>query len=213
MRTTTPEESRISETSRTTDINREGRITLTKAAFASVFDALYPNPDDSGDPHNPFGPFGPGGPVMQKWLWAMLNPQPLPPGPDPYARFSWAALNPQPLPPGPDPYRWGFLARALINRAAAQQQFVEVLGDEQSERSIIIIGGQIAEVIDDWCGTPVPGHHGPRPHALDLLAAGAQFQKAAGALSNSPLRSAFASAADKLFNAGLSRMENRSAGA
>jgi hypothetical protein len=192
---------------------RDGQtVTLTKSAFASAFDSvLYPNPDDSGDPHNPFGPFGPGGPIMQKWLWAMLNPQPLPPGPDPYARFGWAALNPQPLPPGPDPYRWSFMARALIDRAAAQQQFVEVLGSEQSQRSIIIVGGQIADAIDDWCGTPVPGHHGPRPHAIGLLAAAAQFQKASDAMRNTPLQSVFASAADKLFKTGLSRLESQTA--
>src|SRR6266513_1097661 len=97
--------SRISQENRTGSSTRTGQITLTKSAFASLLDTvLYPNPDDTGDPHNPFGPYGPGGPVMQKLLWAALNPQPLPPGPDPYARLSWAALNPQPLPPGPDPY-------------------------------------------------------------------------------------------------------------
>jgi len=114
-------------------------ITLTRSAFARMLNSvLYPNPDDSGNPSNPFGPFGPGGPVMQRWLWAALNPQPLPPGPDPYAELSWVALNPQPLPPGPDPYRAAFAARGVISRAAAQYDMAEVLGDEQSERSIII---------------------------------------------------------------------------
>ena len=148
---------------------------------------------------------------MQKWLWAMLNPQPLPPGPDPYARLSWAALNPQPLPPGPDAHRWAFLARALIDRAAAQQQLVEVFGNEQSQRGIIIVGGQVAEVIDDWCGTPVPGHHGPKPHATGLLAAAAQFQKASDLTRNTSLKSIFASTADKLFKTGLSRLESQTA--
>jgi len=211
MQTTKIEKSRSNENTRTPESNEDGRITLTKSAFASLLDSFYPNPDDSGDPHNPFGPFGPGGPVMQKWLWAMLNPQPLPPGPDPYARLLWSALNPQPLPPGPDPYRWAFAARALIDRATAQQQFVELLGDEQLKRGIIIVGGKVTELIDDWCGTPVPGHHGPQPHALGLLAAGAQFQKAADAMSHSPLHSVFVSAADKLFKAGLLRLEGRSA--
>ena len=56
-------------------------ISLTHAAFASLLDTIfYPNPDDSGEPKNPFGPFGPAGPVTQRWMWAALNPQPLPPG-------------------------------------------------------------------------------------------------------------------------------------
>lgn len=204
-------EPRTTEKHTTGEITEGGQVSLTKASFARLLDSLlYPNPDDSGNPNGPFGPFGPGGPVMQQLLWAMLNPQPLPPGPDPYARFSWAALNPQPLPPGPDPYRSALAARGLIDRAVAQQQFTEVLGTEQSQRSIIIIGGHIQDAVDDWCGTPTPGHHGPRPHAVGLLAAGAQFQKAADMMSSNPLQSVFASAAEKLFKAGLSRLEGHS---
>ncbi len=166
-------------------------ITLTRSAFASMLNSvLYPNPDDSGNPSNPFGPFGPGGPVMQRWLWA--------------------ALNPQPLPPGPDPYRAAFAARVIISRAAAQYDMAEVLGDEQSERSIIIVGGKVSEIVDEWCGTPVPGHHGPGPHFIGLLAAGVQFQKAADTMRNSPLRSVFADAAGKLFKTGLAQMESHS---
>ena len=208
----TLEKSRISQENRTGSSTRTGQITLTKSAFASLLDTvLYPNPDDTGDPHNPFGPYGPGGPVMQKLLWAALNPQPLPPGPDPYARLLWAALNPQPLPPQPDPYRSAFIARAVISRAAAQSDLAEVLNPEQSERGIIIVSGKVRDIVDEWCGTPVPGHHGPGPHFISLLAAGAQFQKAADAMGKSPLRSVFTSAADQLFKTGLSRMENRSA--
>ena len=208
----TIEKSRTSEKNQTGESTRTAQITLTKTAFARLLDSvLYPNPDDTGDPHNPFGPFGPGGPVMQRWMWAMLNPQPLPPGPDPYARLSWIALNPQPLPPGPDPYRSAFAARALIDGAVMQQQFIELLGDEQSQRGIIIVGGRIQNVIDDWCGTRVPGHHGPRPHAIGLLAAGAQFQKAADTMSNNALQSVFASAAEQLFKTGLSRLDSHSA--
>jgi hypothetical protein len=193
------------------ETGRGGQITLTHTDLASMLNAiLYPNPDDSGDPHNPFGPYGPGGPVMEKLLWAMLNPQPLPPGPDPYRQLSWAMLNPQPLPPGPDPYRSAFFARIAIDRATAQQQFVEVLGSEQSERSIIIIGGRVRDIVDEWCGTRVPGHHGPRPHAVNLLAAAAQFQKAADSMRNNALQSVFASAAGQLFKTGISRLQGQS---
>ncbi len=91
--------SKTTQKSQTTGSARIGQITLTKTAFASLLDTVfYPNPDDSVNPNNPFGPFGPGGPVMQRWMWAALNPQPLPPGPDPYAELAWISLNPQPLP-------------------------------------------------------------------------------------------------------------------
>jgi hypothetical protein len=206
--------SRISEKNRTGSSTRTGQISLTKSAFASLLDSvLYPNPDDTGDPHNPFGPYGPGGPVMQKLLWAALNPQPLPPGPDPYARLLWAALNPQPLPPGPDPYRSAYLARTVIGVAVSQQQFAAVLaGDGQSQRSTEVIGSQIQEFVDEYCATHprhLPKPKGPRP--FDLLLAGAQFQKASDTMSKNPLRSIFASAADQLFKTGLSRIESPSA--
>ena len=200
---------RTVEKSRKAAVGRSEPLTLTGTAFARLLDSvLYPNPDDSGDPHNPFGPYGPGGPVMQRWLWAALNPQPLPPGPDPYASLNWAALNPQPLPPGPDPYRAAFIARAVIGRAAAQADLADVLSNQQSERSIIIVGGKVSDIVDEWCGTPVPGHHGPGPHFVSLLAAGAQFQKAADTM-RSPLRSVFASAAEQLFKVGVQKLERQ----
>ncbi len=200
MPSTTPQKSRRPQA---TPKPKIGPITLSATAFAGVLDAvLYPNPDDSG-------PLGPGGPVMQRWMWTALNPQPLPPGPDPYARLGWIALNPQPLPPGPDPYRSAFAARSVIEGAAAQHQLAEILGNEQSQRSIIIVGGKVRDIVDEWCGTPVPGHRGPRPHAVALLAAGAQFQKAAGTMRNNPLQSVFASAAGQLFKTGLSRIEHQ----
>jgi hypothetical protein len=202
---------RAVEPRRSTDTPRFGKITLTKTSLANLLDSvLYPNPDDPGDPNNPFGPYGPGGPVMQKWLWVLLNPQPLPPGPDPFQRFSWAMLNPQPLPPGPDPYRSAVLARAMIGRAVSQQQFAEVLENGQSDHSIGAIGAQISEFIDDYCGTRPPRRPGPRPRALDLLIAGAQFQKAADTMNDNPLQTVFSTAADQLFNAGLTRLENPS---
>jgi hypothetical protein len=141
-------------------------------------------------------------------LWAALNPQPLPPGPDPYSALAWAAINPQPLPPSPDPYRAAFAARAVITRAAAQADFAEVLGNRGSDKGIIIIGGKVSEIVDEWCGTPVPGHHGPGPHFVSLLAAGAQFQQAADSMRESELHSVFSSAAKKLFKTALSRMES-----
>jgi hypothetical protein len=141
-------------------------------------------------------------------LWAALNPQPLPPVASPYSDLAWVALNPQPLPPEPDPYRAAFAARAVITRAAAQADFAEVLGNKDSENGIIIVGGKVSDIVDDWCGTPVPGRHGPGPHFVSLLAAGAQFQRAADSMRDSALHSVFSSAAKKLFKTALSQMES-----
>jgi hypothetical protein len=207
-RTKATQSSRMSRQTTADDRRQSAELTLSSSAFARLLAGItYPNPDDSGNSHHHWGPFGPGGPVIQPWMWAALNPQPLPPGPDPYAQLSWAALNPQPLPPGPDPYRAAFTARAVIGRAAAQLDFADLLGDEQNERGIIIVSGKVMDIIEEWCGTPIPGHRGPHPHGIGLLAAGAQFQMAADTMRNSRLQSVFASAADKLFRAGLSRLQ------
>jgi hypothetical protein len=204
---TLPKQSRQSRA--TTKSGERDQINLSKSAFARLLDSIfYPNPDDSGSPRGPFGPFGPGGPVS-RLLWAALNPQPLPPGPDPYSDLAWVALNPQPLPPAPDPYRAAFAARAVIIRAATQADFVELLGNRGSENGIIVVGGKVNDIVDEWCGTPVPGHHGPGPHFVSLFAAGAQFQQAADSMRNSALGSVFASAATKLFKTAMSQMESQ----
>jgi hypothetical protein len=203
-------------------------IALTKASFVKLLDAmLYPNPDDPGDPRNPWGPYGPIGPVAQALRdlsWVLLNPQPLPPVagpvPDPWRRLLWALLNPQPLPPVagpvPDPWRSAFLARTVIDQAVAQYRSAEMLSAEQSERAFEAVRSYMREFVDDYCGTRPPRWPRPWPwppqldsvqlHPIDLLVAGAQFQKAAD--FDHPLRTDFSSAADQLFEAGLRRMEN-----
>ncbi|HEX4667614.1 MAG TPA: hypothetical protein VH207_13540 [Chthoniobacterales bacterium] len=185
------------------------QINISRSAFAGLLNSLfYPNPDDSGNPGGPFGPYGPGGPVS-RLLWAALNPQPLPPGPgDPYSELAWVALNPQPLPPGPDPYRSAFAARAVITRAAAQAEITDLLESKHSENGIAMISERVSDVVDDWCGTPVPGRHGPGPHFVSLLAAGAQFQSAADNMQKGELQSVFSAAATKLFKTALAKLEN-----
>ena len=89
-----------------------------------------------------------------------------------------------------------------------QADFAEVLGNKDSENGIIIVGGKVSDIVDDWCGTPVPGRHGPRPHFVSLLAAGAQFQRAADSMRDSALHAIFSSAAKKLFKTALSQMES-----
>lgn len=168
-------------------------ITLTKAALVKLLDE-YPNPDDSG-------PYGPIGPIIHFIIKELLE----------------SKLYPIPIPhvprPEPDPWRLAGLARMIIDQAVTQYQFASVsAGSELSEKAIAVARVYVHDAIDDWCGTrprkwPRPPKFDPaqlRP--IDLLVAGAQFQKVA-ALSN-PLQAVFSEAADKLFSTGLKRMES-----
>ena len=73
-------------------------------------------------------------------------------------------------------------------------------------------------LVDDWCGTgahprPFPWPWGPllrgteELQPIELIVAGAQFQKAADALEGSALQGTFEGAADRLFKNGLSRLD------
>jgi hypothetical protein len=209
----------------------DATITLTKVTLVNLLDSvLYPNPDDPDNPGDPKGPLDPIGPIAGSSynLWQflsqiLLNPQPLPPGrvPDPWRRIAWLLLNPQPLPPvagpHPDPWRSALLARAVIDQAVAQYRYAETLSEAQAERAVEGIRSSIREFVDDYCGThpprwPRPWPWPPRmdsaqPRPIDLLVAGAQFQKAAD--FDNPLQTIFSFAADQLFETGLSRMGNR----
>lgn len=206
-------------------------ITLTKATLVNLLDTvLYPNPDDSGNPGAPLGPNNPIGPIASSShnLWqflsqVLLNPQPLPPVagpfPDPWRRIAGVLLNPQPLPPGPDPLLWrsAFLTSAVIDQAVSQYRSAEMLPAAQSERAFEAIRSSIRDFVDDYCGVRPPRWPWPWPwpprmdsdqlRPIDLLVAGAQFQKAAD--FDNPLQTDFSSAADQLFETGLKRMENR----
>jgi hypothetical protein len=206
-----------------------GTLTLTKASLIRLLDGvLYPNPDDPGNPHSPWGPYGPGGPVSRRFerdlSWAFLNPQPLPPSPDPWQRLLWVLLNPQPLPPvagpRPEPWRSALMARAVIDQAVAVYRSAEILSTtEQPERAFEGVRAYIHEFVDDYCGTAPRRWPRPSPwpltsdalslDPLDLLVAGAQFQKAADAAPDSPLQADFSAAADQLLETGLQRMESR----
>jgi hypothetical protein len=192
-------------------------ITLTKTALVNLLDGvLYPNPDDPG-------PYGPIGPVIQWALhdlsWVKPTPVPWRPGPGPLPWYSGPFPEPWRLGPFPQPWRSAFLARTVIDRAVAQYQFAETLaGTEQSERLTAAIGSQVREFVDDYCGTRPPQWPRPWPwppkfdpaqlRPLDLLIAGAQFQKAADLAPNNPLQADFSTAANELFGTGLKRMEN-----
>ena len=75
----------------------------------------------------------------------------------------------------------------------------------------------IREFVDDYCGTRPPRWPWPWPwppmgdpaqlRPIDLLMAGAQFQKAADSMMENPMQADFSNAADQLIEAGLRRME------
>ena len=177
---------------------------------------FFPNPDDPGDPNNPFGPYGPGVPVIRQRLlaalgYAMLNPQPLPPGPD-----RWRARVAARFGPGdPQPWRGAALARAVIHQAVAQATLAELMHGERGGAAGERIAERLSQFVDDYCGTPP---RPPRPWwwveekgfevtPVDLIGAGAQFQRAAERLGDSALQPALAAAADKLIQTGVERLQ------
>ena len=173
---------------------------FTKSMLVKLFDGLgYPNPDDPGDPNNPWGPYGPHGPIIHGWGWAWLNPQPLPP----------REGGPQ-----PEPWRAGLFARMVIDRMAMHYKFGElVTGREFSDRTIESLRAQLYDDVNDWCGTvpkkwPFPGPRPPKfDNPLELLFAGAEFQRVADSFPDNPLQADFAAAADQLIQTGLERLE------
>lgn len=93
-----------------------------------------------------------------------------------------------------------------------------VLAVDGGKRAVDIIQRNVSELVDDWCGTrphprPYPWPWGPiirgtdKLPPIELIVAGAQFQKAADALDSSVLREAFQEAANRLLKTGVSRLE------
>ena len=125
-----------------------------------------------------------------------------------------AALNPQPLPP-----RAAFavaFARAVVERMTLVQEVADLLPNSGGERGIIIVGGHIAALTDELCGTglrlkwPFPG---PRPrwfaetvNGVDLLVIGLQFHHAVAESLNRALGQEFADAANQLIETGAGRL-------
>jgi hypothetical protein len=114
------------------------------------------------------------------------------------------------------PWRAVFLARASIDRAAQQLEWNMASGAaEAAERALPAVQAQLSEMVDEWCGVRPPKWPWPwaaQPGSaqlspLDLLLAGAQFDRAAQLVN--PLRHDFAALSDQLFEAGLSRLALR----
>jgi hypothetical protein len=181
-------------------------LTLSKASMVALLDALLLlSPEDSGELRTPWRQDDHVGPFLR------------------LARYDYfkVSLNIQPLLSRPqlhsDLRRSALLARIVIDQAVAHFQIAEgCAGAEQMERRAETIRSDIREFVDDFCGIRPPRWPRPWPWPptlvsaqlcpLDLLVAGAQFQKAAN-LAN-PLQADLSSAADQLFEAGLKRMEN-----
>ena len=194
--------------------NEKLNLNLQVKSIARLLDALgYPDPDDAD------GDWGPIGPVVRGLTWAALNPQPLPP--------RWVVeiikqFGPLPDPwkekagPHPDPWKGALLARFEIDRMVGLARMVEAVDGNRRQDGI---RRQLAEIIDEWCGTP-PRPRWPLPWPfpfslredfsigpIDLVMMGVQFHKAAEALRDSPLAEDFSAAANRLTKTGLQRLE------
>jgi hypothetical protein len=140
--------------------------------------------------------------ALRDWSWVMLNPQPLPPDPPPDVRVAG---------PVPDPWRAAVVARQAIERLVAEAQFGEV---SHGDGAFEAVRAHVFEFVDDFCGTRPPRWPRPwpwpptrDPRGMDLLMAGAQFQKTADAMTDNPLQADFSAAADRFFSIGLERMQ------
>ena len=128
-------------------------------------------------------------------------------------------LNPQPLPPRRGHWRAANAARTIIAQVLNLHEVSEALASDGGEQAVGMIQSKVSEFVDDWCGTgtrpkPFPWPWGPivrgteELQPIELIVAGAQFQKAADALEgNAALQESFEGAADRLLQTGVSRLE------
>jgi hypothetical protein len=182
-------------------------ITIPTAALVKLFDYL-PNPDDAE-------PGGPAGPVMRRLDWVLRGPQPLPPREQLASQLirqlgaEWG--------PRPEPWLWSTTTRAVISQHLdrfTMAGIIIVSGD--NEHPARVINESLSALIDNFCGTPpfkgpFPGPWGPlldseTLHPVNLIMAGIQFQKAAGAFDGHPLHDALDQAAERLLGEGFNRL-------
>ena len=192
-------------------------LSLSKQALIELLEHASPDPCEpyGCDPWEPppgqQPPLGPG----DIDILLRLNPQPLPPDPgDVLLR-----LNPQPLPPRRGHWRAANAARTIIAQVLNLHEVSEALASDGGEQAVGMIQSKVSDFVDDWCGTdtrpkPFPWPWGPivrgteELQPIELIVAGAQFQKAADALEgNAALQESFEGAADRLLQTGVSRLE------
>jgi hypothetical protein len=186
-------------------------LTLSKQTLIKLLERASTDPCEPWgcDPSEPPPGSGwPPDPLPDPERWAILNL---------LGRLDWVRLNPQPLPPRGH-WRPTWVARMTIARALDLHETAEALAGDGGERARGMIERNVSELVDDWCGTrphprPYPRPWGPLVRGtevlqpIDLIIAGAQFQKAADALAGSALQATFEGAADRLLATGLSRLE------
>ena len=179
------------------------------------------------DPDNPLPP-GPWDPVIRQAAEKLFGPDPSPwhinrlgPFPDPWrafervenfvgGRFDRVALNPQPLPP-----RWAFslaFARAAMERLILIQETAETMRSTGDDRSIIVVGGRVSELVEFVCGNgfrpPIP-FPGPRDDTRatgdELVMIGLEFLRGAKQTANTDLANEFRNAGRRLVDEGANR--------
>jgi hypothetical protein len=128
-------------------------------------------------------------------------------------RFSDSELNPQPLPP-----RAVFVAafaEEVVDRALLTQEIADAMNQPGEQQGIIIVGGRLSLLVDELCGNnfkvripfPRPRHdESEMLSGLELLAAGAVFEKNAATVANEGLRQELRDAGAKLIETGIARM-------
>lgn len=207
----------------TLNVSREKLVALVAQFLGGA--GANPNPDEPRKP-------GPWDPVIRKVARQIFGPEP-----DPWhSEFSLTrlilnavaerrpelqdllrngldrvALNPQPLPP-----RWAFVAafaEEAVERILLVQEVADSLGHAGEQRGIIIVGGRVASLVDEFCGN---GFHIPLPHpkhsdggrlsGVELVIAGAVVGQNAAAVAHEGLRRELNDAAARLMETGIARM-------
>jgi hypothetical protein len=122
------------------------------------------------------------------------------------------ALNPQPLPPK------AHVLRAIAQEAVGRAELLQELASSLEQRGIIIVGGYVNRLVDEFCGTgfrlpwlrpgppPPQWSHGELDGA-DLLVLAGYFAQGARHAFDQDLRGVFAGAAARFVEAGLSRTQ------
>ena len=186
----------------------------------------YPNPEGPDEPPGPLDPYirralersvvGAGlrsGTGSHLWrviaekhpeIWDVIGGDP----------SSQVALNPQPLPP-----RSAFLAAVIqefTERMVEVAQIADLIPRPGGERGLIIVGGHVAQFVDDICGNgmkvrwpfpwPAPPWFSETLTGADLIVMGTQFQQAAVGAMDRELGRTFSDAAYALLEAGSARL-------
>lgn len=202
--------------------------TVSREKFISFLSGMidaYPNPE--GDQHPP----GPWDPVIRQAFEKVFGPFPEPwrtrfesaddrlrnlgrAKPEIWdvigGRFETVALNPQPLPP-----RWAFgieFVRLAADRIVMIQETADAINNG-SDRSIIVVGGKISELVDFVCGNNFPrrippprGGEDARLTGHELVLMGAELTHYSKTIANETLAHKLTEAGNNLIDAGLERL-------